>query len=231
LVDGVEVYAHALELALGFYYVWNPRPPEFWLEARRLWGAFVRKTIKLGKYDSDLDVALHAHEFHTTVDDMLKIVNDDEDAEHEDREVGRRHVYDHWRKTRDESGFKITKQAIWICDSVLKAGKAWLDSHPRGILWTAHVAFGEKLAEFSGYPYCGQEGRDATGRLIDDVNGPVIASVRANSTGRDLQFKWADNLILTAIAEAAQLEQLYARTHRDGQDEDTVTVATPHGLH
>jgi hypothetical protein len=220
LVDGVEVYRHALELSLGFYYIWNPRPPKFWLEARSLWGAFVRRTIKLGKYDSDLDVANHAHQFRVTVDDMLKIVRDDEDAEHEDREIGRRHVYDHWRQVRDT--FDRKQQAVRICDSVVKDAAAWLDAHPRGIVWTEHVAFGEWLSEVSGYPYCGQEGRDQQGRLIDDIDGPVIASIRANGTGRDLQFKWDCGRIYTAIAEAAILEQLYARKHREGQDADTV---------
>lgn len=226
LVDGVEVYQYALQLNLGFFYLnvdaAGNRPPAHWLEARRLWGAFVRQTIKLGKYDSDLDVANHAHQFNVTVDDMLKSTTDNPDAEHEDRTIGRRHVYDHWRMTRDS--FKKSRRAIWICDSVLKACKAWLDSHPRGILWTEHIAFGERLSEYSGRPYFGQEGRDANGVLIDDGNGPIIASLGANKTGRDLQFKWSDNLFLTAMGDAAECEQAFARTHRDGQDEDTVTV-------
>lgn len=219
-VDGVEVYRHALELALGFFYVWDPRPPPEWILARALWGKFVRKTIKLGKLDSDLDVANHAHEFHVTVDMMLK--EDDLDP-HKDPRVGARHVYDHWRELRDT--YQRNQRAVWICDSVLKQAKAWLDSHSRGILWTRHIAFGNRLSEVSGYPYFGQEGLDASGRLIDDARGPIIASLDANKTGRDLQFNWSDNLFMTAMADGAECEQAFARTHRDGQDEDTVGVS------
>ena len=220
-VDGVEVYRHALELSLGMYYIWDPRPPPAWIQARALWGKFVRRTIKLGKLDSDLDVANHAHEFNVTVNDALKF--DDPKAEkHPDPRVGARHVYDHWREIRDT--YQRNQRAVWVCDSVLKLGKSWLDSHSRGILWTRNIAFGERLAEVSGYPYFGQEGLDASGRFIDDVKGPIIASLDANKTGRDLQFNWSDNLFMTAMGDGAECEQAIARTHRDGQDEDTVNV-------
>jgi hypothetical protein len=227
LVDGVEVYRHALELALGFYYVHDPAPPAYWLEARSYWKRFVRSRIALGKLDSELDVANAALSFAITIDDM-RAANDE--PKHSDPSVGQAHPYTHWASVRDS--YKLAKKAIWICDSALNDSANWLHSNSRGILWTRHVAFGKRLSEFCKVPYFGQEGRDAQGVYLDDVaraahsfGGPIIASLDANKTGRDLQFKWDKNLFTTTMADGAEAQQALARTHRDGQDADVVEAA------
>lgn len=220
LVDGVEVYRHALELALGFYYVWDPRPPAEWFEARLYWKRFVRGQIKLGQLDSELEVANAAHAIVCTIDDIRFRAGD---APHVNVAIGKAHPYDHWVAIRDR--YPRAKKAVWVCDSVLKDGEAWLHSQQRGILWTAHVAFGQALSQMSGVPYFGEQGRDPRGNYIDDANGPIIASLKANETGRDLQFKWDQNLFMTAMADGAENQQALARTHRIGQDADVVGAA------
>lgn len=217
LVDGVEVYRHALELALGFYYVPDPPPPEHWLEARRYWKKFARSIVKLGKLDSELEVANAAHSIKCTIDEMRA---SDGLIPHEDPRVGNAHPYDHWVIIRDH--YERCKRAIWICDSVLKDCAHWLHNNPRGILWTRHVAFGEALSALSGRPYFAEKGRDARGVLIDDAEGSVIASIDANKTGRDLQFKWDANRFTCALSDGAESQQVLARTHRDGTDADVV---------
>jgi len=55
--DALGMFRHARELALGFYYVWDPRPPRHWLEARKAWARFVRGVLSRSrKLDSELQV-------------------------------------------------------------------------------------------------------------------------------------------------------------------------------
>jgi hypothetical protein len=233
-VDGVEVYRHACSLARGYYRVWNPRPPAAWLESRSYWGTAVRYVIKGGKYDSEQDVALNAHRFRITVNDVIQWRNPERKPElplaHSDPVIGAMHVYDYWKQERERPQpgtglpFKPNSEAVWICDSVLKDAAAWLESHPRGIVWTDSTAFGPALAKFSGRPYFAEKGLDSSGRYIEDATGPIIASLDANKTGRNLQFKWSDNYYVCPMGDGAETEQALARTHREGQDEDTVTA-------
>ncbi len=225
LIDGAAVWAYARQLALGFFYVWDPRPPPEWMLARSLWAAFARDVIKQGKLDSELDVALHAHEFRVTVDDVLGWR---EAPPHKDPEIGARHVYDHWAKSFNgrpsmRDSFKPNQKPVWICDSALNLCADWMREHPKGIVWVEHVAFGVALEQRTGYRYFGRKGLDREGRAIEDAHGPVIASVEANKEGRNLQDKWCDNLDTAPAADGAETEQKIARTHRSGQLEDTVT--------
>lgn len=217
-IDGPEIWRHARELALGFFYVWDPWPPAEWVQARGCWATFARGIIKRGRLDSEADVMLHAHEFECTVDQARELRGW---LPHENPEIGRRHVADHWRAVRDT--FKPNKRAVWICDSVLRMCSQWLRNHPRGIVWSGHTAFGEALERVSGFPYFGAEGLDRGGRMIEQATGPVIASLKANKEGRNLQYNWSDNLIMSCPGDGLEAEQLLGRTHRDGQTEDTVT--------
>jgi hypothetical protein len=239
LIDGPAVYRHARELSLGFFYVWDPRPPKVWSEARSCWASFARGVIKGGKYDSEEDVALHAHEFRVTVDDIreqrkMRPLRDglgvplsavDSLGLSEDALIARGswHVADHWWSVRE--AFRPNKRAVWVCDSMLRACTDWMRKHPKGIVWVEHVEFGQELERVSGFPYFGRKGLDKAGRLIDTASGPVIASIDANKAGRNLQFNWSDNLITACMSDGLEFEQLIGRTHRDGQREDTVTFS------
>jgi hypothetical protein len=193
LVDGAAVAQKARELALGFYYVWDPRPPVRWLEARYNFNVFVREQIKHGKGDSMLDICQHFPNAEEVVD---------------------------WRRT--EPTFKPNQKPVWICDSALRACAAWIEEHPRGIVWVDHVALGDRLEELTGVPYFRQQARDKKGRYIEDWNGPVIASVDSCRDGLNLQHKWSDNLVTSSPSDGLAWEQLLARTHRLGQKEDEV---------
>jgi hypothetical protein len=65
---------------------------------------------------------------------------------------------------------------------------------------------------------------DANGKTIEDYAGKtVVASVAANKEGRNLQA-WNRNLVVTAMPTGSLWEQLIGRTHRMGQQADTVYV-------
>ena len=193
IADGLSMFRHARELALGFYYVWDPRPPRHWLEARKAWAAFVRRVLR---HSRTLDSELQVRRQHA------------DSPECQD-----------WLAVRDS--FKPNTEPRWIDDSVAKFAASWARKN-RGIVWTEHTCFGDKLAEL-GVPYYGRKGLDALGRMIEKhpTTSGIAASIASNSTGRNLQA-WSRNLITSMPANGMQTEQLFGRTHRDGQEADEV---------
>jgi hypothetical protein len=95
----------------------------------------------------------------------------------------------------------------------------------KGIVWCEHVFFARRLAQMTGATYYGANGMSDRGESITLVKPgrAIIASVQANSTGRNLQM-FSTNLITSCSPSAAAIEQLIGRTHRDGQEADEVTV-------
>jgi hypothetical protein len=197
IADGPTMRRHAFELALSMYYVWRPRPPRYWLDARREWCAFVRETLKHShKLDSAKQVAL---------------------ANPEAPE------YLAWKKV--EKDFEPNTVAVWIDDTVLDFCAEWAEKE-RGIVWTNHVLFARRLEEKHGITYYGEEGFSSAGKFIDDhpPGTPLAASIPANNEGRNLQTSWSSNLITAPPANGLGWEQLLSRTHREGQEADEVSV-------
>ena len=94
-----------------------------------------------------------------------------------------------------------------------------------GIVWCEHRFFAVRLSQMTGVVYYGANGCTETGESITSVKPgkPIIASIQANATGRNLQM-FSENLITSCPTSAQTLEQLIGRTHRDGQEADEVTV-------
>lgn len=198
--DHVSLWRHARELAIGFYYRWNPRPPELWLERRRTWCKFVRAVIA-GKVETSrpLDSELHVAQYFAGHPDHLA-----------------------WKNVKDT--FKPVVEPVWIDDGAITFAKNWLEQGP-GICWVEHVAFGERLSAMTGVPYYASQGRNQAGVAIEDADPdkPLIASIASNAEGRNLQA-WNRNLIASCPPTGTIVEQLIGRTHRDGQEADEVTV-------
>lgn len=206
LSEAVQVWAVARQLALGLHYEWDPKPPEEWLDARKQWAAFVRDFLATpwasrNGYDSELQVANGV--LHGEVEDEYGLLNA-------------------WRAIKPT--FEVNPKDVWHDDSALRVCAAWLKAHPKGIVWTEHQFFARELSRQTGVPYFGARGLDAKGNFIQDASGPVIASIAANSTGRNLQEKWNENLVTAPPTDSERWEQMIARTHRPGQVEDSVLV-------
>ena len=198
--EAVDQWRHARELAMGFYYVWDPRPPAEWLEARKAWKAYVRKALS-GPWGFKTELEVTRHVVST----------------------GGVREYAAWTAIREV--FSPNQCPVWVHDSMLRYAASWLEA-TGGIAWTEHVAFGERLAALTGLPYFGSEGRcRVTGRNIEDpsVRGPIIASIASNGEGRNLQTRWSKNLVASAPPNGAVWEQMLGRTHRDGQTAEEVT--------
>lgn len=200
IIDGITFRRHALEIACGFHYVWDPRPPDGWLEARSIWASECRDVLKHNRrgLDSEAQVVLAVDQGqYPTLVGPLK----------------------DWRKQK--AIFEPNTVPVWHSSEAIDAVAAWGQT---GIVWTSHRAFGQRLSEVTGWPYYGKKGLTEKGQYIKDhKKGPLIASIKSNGTGRNLQ-RWSKNLIVTPPSSGEIWEQLLGRTHRDGQLADEVTV-------
>jgi hypothetical protein len=195
IADAMTLTRHARELALGFYYVWDPRPPRDWLEARATWCAYVRQVLKHSRLlDSELQVRR--------------------------KYEGSRECQD-WIAVRDT--FEPNTVSRWFSHEALYLAASWVRSD--GIIWTEHRCFGKRLSEIAGIPYFGRGGLDVHGNSIEDHKPgyPMICSVQSNAEGRNLQA-WNQNLVVSPSSNGGVWEQLLGRTHRDGQKADEIIV-------
>ena len=202
--DGIGMFRHARELGLGFYYVWDPRPPAYWLVARSEWCSYVRKTIGRSRsLDSELAVANAVR---------LGAITDG---------IGPK-LLEEWQAVRKD--FEPNTVPRWIDDSVIDHCAEWMDRNV-GIVWTEHTYFARRLSEIAKVPYYGRKGLNADKVAIEDHDPkrPLIASVQSNGEGRNLQA-YNQNLITSFPPNGAIVEQLLGRTHRDGQLADEVVA-------
>lgn len=211
-----DVWRCARELVLGFYYVWDPPAPEEWLEARRMWGAAVRYVLgnNQRQLDSELPIknACRRGEY-----DLAYVTHGG--VRVYDQTIGE--LYRTWAEIAPT--FEPNTVPVWIDDTAIKAVAKWAKKNT-GIVWVEHVAFGEKLSEFTGLPYFSKKGFDDAGNFIDDwkpEDGSVIASIASNQTGRNLQH-WDRALVVSPPPGGTTWEQMLGRLHRDGQKAEEV---------
>lgn len=189
--DGLTMSRHAYELSLGFYYKWDPRPPEDWLNARRAWHKFVRVVLK---HSRTLDSELQVREAYPNEPVLLN-----------------------WKALQQT--FEPNTVPVWINDSVIDWCLDWAQDN-KGIVWVGHKHFGARL-QSRGLMYYGGAGLSSSGRYIEDhpPGQPFAASIRSNAEGRNLQA-WSKSLVTFPPANGPQTEQLLGRTHRPGQEAD-----------
>ena len=193
--DPMTFARHARELALGFFYVWSPRPPPEWEMPRKIWHAFVRDVLKHSrKWDSEKQVRIA----------------------HADSKECRE-----WLAVRDT--FTPNTVPVWIDSTACEFAAEWARKNV-GIIWTEHKCVGQRLRDEFGLTYYGAKGFDVHKRFIDnhDTRTTLVASRAANSEGRNLQG-WNKNLIMSLLPNGARNQQLIGRTHRPGQFADEVT--------
>lgn len=200
--DGVEVWRHARELGAGYYYVWNPRPPEEWRIARRAWAAASREIIAHNR--RHLDTELQARQ-----------------AVHEGFYPAAAGILADWLAIAPT--FEPRTEPRWISDHVLRRADAWAREAP-GIVWTASRAVAAAMGE-RGWPVYTEGALTADGRHVRDARpaaGSIVASIASCGTGQNLQA-WSRNLVIGVPPNGGQWEQLIGRTHRDGQRAPGVT--------
>ena len=190
------------QLALGFYYVWDPLPPRWWLSPRRAWRAYARDVLdeRLDGYDSESQI-VNALDAIATAHDLPPAPNEG------------RHALASWRAV--EGAFKPNPVPVWLDASVLAAAAA--EAGPTGaIIWTRFRAAGVMLEQL-GVPYYG----GGTDPESVETGRTIACSIDAHGTGRNLQA-WHRAIVLTPPANALAWEQLVGRLHRPGQHSDVV---------
>lgn len=204
LLDEFELPECLLALALGFYYRWDPMPPDWWLRPRRAWRRYVRDVLDehIEGFDSESQI-VSALDFTT------------EPAPPGVAE-GKRKLAE-WRAIRDE--FKPNPVPVWIDASIMAQAADHARRQKGSLVWTRFRAAGEMLAHL-GVPYYG-------GGTQPDSHAkpgqPIALSIAAHATGRNMQA-WHRSIVLTPPANADAWEQLIGRTHRAGQKADPVLV-------
>lgn len=197
-VDCIQQLAGA-----GFYYVWDPLPPEDWLTARRAWHAYER-AIR----DEHLPGLDSTKQIEDALDDQPETVP------YGDTGLELLHA---WRAI--EPTFEINRVPIWIDDSVLRQAVEFASAQPDPcLIWTGHPAAGRRLSEL-GVPYFG-----AGQPPPRDGKRTIAVSIDAHGKGRNLQA-YRRGLVLTILANPEGWEQLIGRWHRRGQTADLVEVA------
>lgn len=215
LTDRMNIWRRCKELAFGFYYRWvwpNNVPDLEWLQRRRRWRRFIRKTIKDNRrgIDSELGVSQAADrgEF------------DDQDIQLEDGKwTLAKHIRDEWYAVRDRWKPHPPREAVWVSDVVLQDAARWAkeeENLERGIIWVEHQAVGERLSAMTGLPYYG-----AGNEEILSARSICIASMWAHGKGKNLQH-FTNNLMLASPSGGDVCEQLIGRTHRSGQTADEI---------
>lgn len=206
--SATEMRLRLRELALGLHGVWDPRPEQDWLDARKFWAAYCREVLSKSRtWDTELQVK-QAIDAGLVPDGGGTLAA--------------------WREM--EPTFTIQPRDVWHDDAALKVCEGWLAKGP-GIVWVEHVFFAKELAKRTGLPYFREKGYDANGLHLQtyaDTNEgkkvSAICSAFSCITGMNIQKTWSRNLVTAPASGNTTWEQLIGRTHRPGQTEDEVSI-------
>jgi hypothetical protein len=189
-------------LTSGFWYKWEPPPPDDWMSRRKAWKKIVREVlsahIKGLESEALVTKAVVTGEF---------------------KRIGQQEYHD-WAEVRATSEPNVVPG--WVADCMIRAVDKWTKGHT-GIIWVSEVALGQRLEEKLGLPYFHEMGLDRDKRPIEAIAPTrcIVASVSANSEGRNLHA-WNDNLIISPPPTGTVMEQVLGRVHRPGQESDEV---------
>lgn len=216
--DVTQMWARQQQLALGFYYRWDPQPPSAWRKARYEWHHNVREILA---HSDHLDTvarvatAVDAGEYPHLVD-ILETWRALEPTFKECKTWRCQKVHKEVRGGVEHVLYHNIPH--WVGDTSLQHAAAWLEGG--GIVWTVHRAFGYRLAEITGRPYFGEGGQSDSGESLNTTTEPgVIASAQACGEGLNLQ-RYHRQLIASIWPTNNMVEQATARSHRQGQDKD-----------
>jgi hypothetical protein len=189
-IAGSTIWNVARRMGRGLCYVCDPRPPGNWLLARRAYFGWARAQIEGGRFLTEAVAREHAIR------------------------TGHR-AWREWEEIRDS--YTPNQKTIWLSDAALRWCIDWGTQAP-GVIWTDDIAFALELSKRSGWLYYGSKGYTSSGKYIEDApkGRTVIASRRANSTGRNLQYQWNRCLFTAPMSKSRDFEQAVGRFHREG---------------
>lgn len=146
------------------------------------------------------------------------------------RRVWESEHYPPWMAVKDTVEYE--RQAVWESDWLARDCVEWAKEGP-GIIWYSHQAFAEmveKIARESGVvlPHYGGGKLADSGIMLEKGDRPILASIKAHGTGKNLQHAFWRNLVANNPSDPKAWEQLIGRTHRKGQARDVVFYVYRH---
>jgi hypothetical protein len=190
-------------LTSGFWYDWQPRPPEDWLALRSEWRKVVRGVLERNIQGLESEALIARAAAAGKLNDVIEA------------------LYTHWRSIRDAHKWNVVP--VWEDDTIIERVARWVKDHT-GLIWVSEVALGQRLERDLGLSYYHQLGQNRLGQPVESAEpkkGSIVLSVQANSEGRNLQA-WNDNLVISPPPTGTVWEQIIGRTHRQGQEADEV---------
>jgi len=206
----------------GFYYRWlwpDGEPNWDWLDARKSWHAAVRREVERRSqpgYDSPKLI------MDVIEQDVLTL------APSRYRQI--HHAYKGWQPYSYIP--EPPKEAVWLDDYMVQdvLRLAAREGGP-AIIWYQHRAVGQKLREAGIKVYGEGDGIDVIGDPSAGTQHPHLCamSIKAQGTGLNLQG-WHLNIVMHPPSGGLVWEQMVARTHRSGQEEDVRFIVYVHDL-
>lgn len=197
------------QLVQGLFYVWDwPDGPDLaWLSARRAYARAIRQTIEALADHRDSPALVERSLASGELDDREDLV----------RAWGRWALHSH--KPAPPTA-PVWLDRYLVEDAFKRAQKA--RGTPPALVWYEHRHVAQALHDLGMDVYWPEEGRNPED--ADPAAGPVALSVHAHTDGLNLQHRWHRNLVLCPPTDGGTWEQMIGRTHRTGQEADTVTV-------
>ena len=194
------------QLAQGFFYTWvwpNNEPDEDWLRARAWWNSVVREELQDNAqpgYDSPLLVwnvwAKRVSEGSRSKEALAWLA---------------------WNEQKHKQ--PPPRRVVWLSRYVVDFVLDWVKQHKESVIvWYEHNAMAEALREAGMAVYGAGESAPV------DAPKTCALSMHVHDTGLDLQHGWSKQLIISVPHKGKKMQQLLGRTHRHGQQADTVEV-------
>ena len=204
----IESPAHAAEvarqLAWGFYLDIDPRPSDRFLEARRRWGATVRRTILAS------ETPLTEYQVRSLEPEAYAV----------------------WLREVEREGDVAPSRAVWLPEA--EEALAWVRDHVARLdaerpspplVWAEHRALQDRVSRELDAPLHREGCRSSLGALPTEHDRPAVVSIDACYQSYNLQATRSTSLILEPQADPEIMKQLIGRTARQGQPEPVVHVA------
>lgn len=197
--DPLTAFAHGTELSCDFYYRWDPRPPQEWIDARSDAFKFIRE--------------MHGTRVNGRVLDSAEVVK---------RAYPEAPELTHWREV--EPTFTPNSVPVLRGYSVFNAAVEWIRLNSPALIWVQHQFVGQMLAHLTGLSFYGNGGICVAGprkgsRVAQHPHDQsAIISVDGNRRGRNLQHYYRALVVGPPQAETDWEQAIFGRMHRQGQN-------------
>lgn len=206
--DPIVLYTKERQLGCGVVQTWDPDPPEEWREALRARNKYCAHVI--------------SHTRATYSGARTRGVKaphpcDSPDAVEAHPKYGQHESILEWRRVKPL--FEPKTRPTWVSASVIHAAAKYAREN-NALIWYEFEEVGAAIAAAAGITRYGPGGLDNRGRHVrNDPGGKSIAlSIDANLEGRNLQDRWHKCYIVGAPQSGRELEQLFGRIARYGQE-------------